>query len=204
MNCQEYREMIEDALDISIHGELEAHVRRHLEHCAECRDYFAARQAEHVALFTAVNAAYAHLRPPPSDFVDRLAREVKARRATRRGWRRFSPPRWTLIAASLVLVVGFVFAASYMVERLASASYAADSRRDLPIQCDDSRTTAMAEINETVNLPVSDVAVDCSVDERYSGRTFTPTTEGTKNMNMKNAAGVVVVAATASSVTTLS
>ena len=116
MNCQEYRDMIEDALDVSLHGELATHVRRHLEHCADCRDYFAARRAEHVALFANVNAAYSHLRPPPSDFVARLTCEVEAQRMARRGWRRFALPRWALIAASLVAMAGFVFAATVVVD----------------------------------------------------------------------------------------
>ena len=116
MNCQEYREMIEDALDVSLHGELAAHVRRHLEHCASCRDYFAARQSEHARLFAKVNVAYAHLRPPPPDFVVRLTREVGTRRTAQRSWRRFALPKWALIAASLALLAGFVLAATVVAE----------------------------------------------------------------------------------------
>ena len=116
MNCQEYKGMIEDALDISLNGELEANIRRHLDHCAECREYLAIRQREHAAFFAGVNAAYSHLRSPPADFADRVVREVAARRAARRGWRRFALPRWALIAASIAVMAGFVFAASVAVE----------------------------------------------------------------------------------------
>ena len=117
MNCQEYRGMIEDALDVSIHGELERSVQRHLEHCVSCRNYFKARQAEHAALFAGVNAACAGLRLPEG-FADRLAASVQARRIAQRGWRRFAVPRWVLIAASLVAMMGFVFAAAVVVERM--------------------------------------------------------------------------------------
>ena len=110
MNCQEYKGMIEDALDISINGELEANVRRHLDHCVECREYLAMRRQEHAAFFAGVNAAYSHLRQPPADFADRVVREVAAQRNARRGWRRLSLPRWAFIAASVVVMAGFVFA----------------------------------------------------------------------------------------------
>ena len=64
MNCQEYRDLIEDALDVSLHGEPERRVRLHLEHCASCRDYFKLRRDEHVALFSRINAACEELRLP--------------------------------------------------------------------------------------------------------------------------------------------
>ncbi len=113
--------MIEDALDISLHGELEAHINRHLEHCAECRAYLSARRAEHIALFEGVNRAYSHMRRPPADLARRIAREVKAKSAERRGWRRLSLPRWALVAASLVALAGFVFAATAVVLPLLNA-----------------------------------------------------------------------------------
>ena len=120
MNCQEYRDMIEDALDISLHGELEMRVRRHLEHCEGCRAYFVRRRSEHILLFTSINAAYSHLRSPPDGFADRIVREVEARRNVRRSWRRFALPRWVLIAASLALMAGFVFAATVVVDAVMS------------------------------------------------------------------------------------
>ena len=117
MNCQEYRDLIEDALDVSLHGEPERRVRLHLEHCASCRDYFKLRQDEHVALFSGINAACEELRLPEG-FADRLAESVRNRRSARRGWRRLALPRWVLIAASVAVVAGFVFAANVVVEGL--------------------------------------------------------------------------------------
>ena len=111
MNCQEYKGMIEDALDVSLHGELKTNVLRHLEHCPECREYYAWRRQEHSDLFLSVNTAYSCPRPPPADFTERVLREVAAQRSTKNVWRRLSMPRWALIAASLVIIAGFVFAA---------------------------------------------------------------------------------------------
>ena len=118
MNCQEYKGMIEDALDISLNGEIEANIRRHLDHCPECREYLAMRRQEHAAFFAGVNAAYSHLRSPPEDLADRVVREVAVQRSARRGWRRFSLPRWALIAASVAVMAGFVFAATVVVDGL--------------------------------------------------------------------------------------
>ncbi len=115
MNCQEYKSMIEDALDVSLQGELKASVLRHLEHCPDCRGYYARRQQEHSDLFMSINAAYAHSRLPPAGFADRVIREVVARRTARRGWWRFSLKRWAMIAALAAVMAGFVFAAAVVV-----------------------------------------------------------------------------------------
>lgn len=123
MNCQEYRDLIEDALDVSLHGEPERMVRLHLEHCASCRDYFKLRRDAHIALFSGINAACEELRLPEG-FADRLAESVRNRRSARRGWRRLALPRWALIAASVAILAGFVFAANVVVEGLRGAEAA--------------------------------------------------------------------------------
>lgn len=128
MNCQEYKGMIEDALDVSLQGELKANIRRHLEHCSECREYLTKRRLEHTALFAGVNAAYSHLRQPSADFADRLAESVRNRRGAWRGWRRLALPRWALIAASVAAMAGFVFAASVAVEAIFGGGDEADER----------------------------------------------------------------------------
>jgi len=115
MNCKEYRELIEDALDISLHGDPEKRVRLHLEHCDACRSYFERRRAEHVALFTGINAAYSDLHLPEG-FANRLVASVHAHRVDRRVWRYFKLPKWVLIAASIVAMVGISFAAKVVVD----------------------------------------------------------------------------------------
>jgi len=117
MNCREYRELIDDALDTSLNGALGHRVKLHLEHCTVCRDYYEHRQKEHVALFTAMNAAYGdvHL---PSGFADNVIEMIALEGARRKPF--FARvPRWALIAASLVAMAGFVFAATVVVERVA-------------------------------------------------------------------------------------
>ena len=109
MNCQEYRNLIEDTLDVSLHGEPERRVRLHIEHCAACRSYFQSRRNEHIAFFSKINASCADLRLPDG-FADRLEASVRARQSVRRGWRRLLSPRHALIAASLGVMAGFVLA----------------------------------------------------------------------------------------------
>ena len=115
MNCKEYRELIEDALDISLQGDPEKRVRLHLEHCDACRSYFDRRRAEHVALFTGINAAYSDLHLPEG-FANRLVASVHAHRVDCRVWRYFKLPKWVLIAASIVAMVGISFAAKVVVD----------------------------------------------------------------------------------------
>ena len=134
MNCREYRELIDDALDTSLNGALEHRVKLHLEHCTVCRDYYEHRQKEHVALFTAMNAAYAdvHL---PSGFADNVI-ELIALEGTRRKPFFARVPRWVLIAASLVMVAGFVFAAAVGIR----GAEAANQDREPAIQDSGDRT----------------------------------------------------------------
>ena len=154
MNCQEYRDLIEDALDVSLHGEPERRVRLHLEHCASCRDYFKVRQDEHVALFSGINAACEELRLPEG-FADRLAESVRNRRSARRGWRRLALPRWALIAASVAAMLGFAFA-NVVVEGLRGTEAAN--------QDGESEGTKVAEGIEATAVEVADVAaIDPSV-----------------------------------------
>jgi hypothetical protein len=120
MNCREYRELIDDALDTSLNGTLGHRVKLHLEHCTVCRDYYEHRQKEHVALFAAMNAAYAdvHL---PSGFADNVVELIALERARSKPF--FARvPRWALIAASLVAMAGFVFAAAVGMRGAAAAN----------------------------------------------------------------------------------
>ena len=115
MNCSEYRELIDDALDMSLKGTLERRVRLHLEHCAVCRDYYEQRRKEHVALFSVMNKAYANMHLP-CGFADRVIAAVALEGVSRRRPIFVRMPRWALIAASLVLMAGFVFAATVVVD----------------------------------------------------------------------------------------
>lgn len=154
MNCQEYRTLIEDALDESIHGEPERRVRLHLEHCADCRAYFTARQAEHIALFAGVNAACAEMRLP-GGFADRLAAAVRHRRAARRGWRRLLTPGRALLAASLAaMVAAAATTAAHFARR-----HPADAPAALPAALSTTPTdTTRPERNDTMNRTTAGLA----------------------------------------------
>ena len=115
MNCSEYRELIDDALDMSLKGTLERRVKLHLEHCAVCRDYYEQRRKEHVALFSVMNKAYANMHLP-CGFADRVIAAVALEGVSHRKPIFVRIPRWALIAASLVLMAGFVFAATVVVD----------------------------------------------------------------------------------------
>ena len=104
MNCKEYRALIDDTLDTSLNGALEQRVGLHLEHCAACRCYYERRQREHVALFTALNAAYADVRLPPASAARIEADIVRAMSGRRSFFARL--PRWARIAAALVALIG--------------------------------------------------------------------------------------------------
>ena len=122
MNCREYRELIDDSLDTSLKGALEQRVRRHLDHCEACQEYYEHCRREHIALFTILNTAYAdvHL---PDGFADRVAAEMAAERIARRRTFLARVPRWALIAASLVAMVGFVFAAMVVMDVVLSEDF---------------------------------------------------------------------------------
>lgn len=112
MNCQECEELFEDMLDRKVREPLRRRMDLHLTRCAECRESLERRRSNHVLLFRALNSAQCakHL---PEGFADRLVEECRRQQPR---WRRFALPRWALIAASVVAMAGFVFAAAKVAE----------------------------------------------------------------------------------------
>lgn len=119
MNCQEARNLVELALDRNLSGGVKRRFDLHLSRCEDCRTFFAAEQAEHQRWFRAVNSPDEPRHSLPSGFADRLAAAVVAHAALRRPFF-MRMPRWALLAASLVLMAGFVFAATVVVEIMPS------------------------------------------------------------------------------------
>ena len=109
MNCQEVRNLVERVLDRNLSGGVKRRFDLHLSRCEECRAFIAAEQAEHQRWFKAVNSSEELLHSLPTDFADRLVAAVVARSAMRRPFF-MRLPRWALLAASLALMAGFVFA----------------------------------------------------------------------------------------------
>ena len=175
MNCREYRELIDDALDTSLNGALGHRVKLHLEHCTVCRDYYEHRQKEHVALFTAMNAAYAdvHL---PSGFADNVI-ELIALEGTRRKPFFARVPRWVLIAASLVMVAGFVFAAAVGIRGAEAANQDADSGGEGTEETQATEGTGGSAASAAPAEVVSDVPCVPDVASVPSGETPSITTD---------------------------
>lgn len=113
MNCQEYREMVDDYLDFSRTESPPGKIVRHLEHCASCREYLEKSKSVHIALFRGLNDAYETDRLPDG-FADRLASAVAGKRGGVLPGLRL--PRWPLVASIAAAVAGFVFAATVAVD----------------------------------------------------------------------------------------
>ena len=186
MNCQEYRNLIEDTLDVSLHGEPERRVRLHIEHCAACRSYFQSRRNEHIAFFSKINASCADLRLPDG-FADRLAASVHARQTSRRGWRRLSLPKWALIAASLVVMAGFVFASVKLIKENVELEGGGEA-----VEREAAKATGVAEAT-TVEV-VDGAAIDPSVSFVQSTQ-FENNQKGEAQMSKAKAAAAALSAA---------
>ena len=111
MNCQECENLFDDLLDRRVKEPLKQRMELHLSRCGDCRAGFERRQQEYKYLFRALNHAdgVKHL---PVDFADRLVAEC---RRPQPWWHGFPVSKGVLIAASLVAVAGFVFAATVVV-----------------------------------------------------------------------------------------
>ena len=178
MNCSEYRELLDEALDVSLDGALEHRVRLHLEHCAACQSYYARCRQEHVALFNAMNAAYAGVRLP-AGFADRVKGEVALAVATRRRPFFARLPRWALVAASLALLAGFVFAAAAIGAGGTEATDATEATEGVPVEVESPRAVPAAN-------PVSFLLLVPSVSSS--------TQQGTQEMNTKQATTAALAA----------
>ena len=178
MNCSEYRELLDEALDVSLDGTLEHRVRLHLEHCAACQSYYAQCRQEHVALFNAMNAAYAGVRLP-AGFADRVKGEVALAVAARRRPFFARLPRWALVAASLALLAGFVFAAAAIGAGGTEATDATEATEGAPVEVESPLAVPAAN-------PVSFVPLVPSASSS--------TQQGTQEMNTKQAATAALAA----------
>ena len=159
MNCCEYRSMLDDALDKSIKGAIEHSVRLHLDHCEECRNYYESRRQEHIALFNALNRAYAgmHL---SDGFKTGVKKELE--RTLALGKRSFFSrlPHWIRVTAALGAMVSLAGVAAVVLtvsnygpqgEDMSSIS-SPNSDTDVPLQVEDvlgaDASPAMDEIEE--------------------------------------------------------
>ena len=114
MNCQECRNLFDDMLDRRIKEPLKRRMQIHLTNCAKCSSRLERRRKAHAALFRALNH-FDGLEHLPDDFADRLVAECRRPQAW---WQNVAVPKWVLIAASLVIMAGFAFAATVAVDAL--------------------------------------------------------------------------------------
>ena len=193
MNCREYRELIDDALDTSLNGALGHRVKLHLEHCTVCRDYYEHRQKEHVALFAAMNAAYADVHLPPG-FADNVIEMIALEGARRKPF--FARvPRWALIAASLVAMVGFVFAAAVGIRSLEAADQdAAEDGTDVTDVT--SGTTVASDAPQSSEIGVLETQEFVPLVPQVSPASQS-TPQGATTMTRKKAAAAVLTVAMA-------
>ena len=198
MNCQEARNLVELALDRNLSGGVKRRFDLHLSRCEECRTFFAAEQAEHQRWFRAVNSPDEPRHSLPSGFADRLAAAVVAHAALRRPFF-MRMPRWALLAASLVLMAGFVFAAA-VAERLSSIAEATSGGDAATAQ---DGTKATESTDATVIEPVAGVAPYVPAAPSVSSIPSTPSSDNQleinqreQEMNIKKKAVTALAAAT--------
>ena len=112
MNCKECRDLFDDMLDRRMKEPLKRRMQIHLTNCTECSARLERRRKAHAALFRALNHfdGREHL---SESFAERLVAEC---RRPQPWWQNVAAPKWALIAASLVLMAGFVFAATVVVD----------------------------------------------------------------------------------------
>ncbi len=106
MNCQECESLFDEMIDRRVEEPTRQRMELHLSRCVVCRDKLADRKRIHTLMFRALNGDNVRLHLP-NGFADRLVAECRSQPK-----RSFFPalPRWALIAASLAIVAGFVFA----------------------------------------------------------------------------------------------
>jgi anti-sigma factor RsiW len=99
-------------LDRRMKEPLKRRMQIHLTNCTECSARLERRRKAHAALFRALNHfdGREHL---SESFAERLVAEC---RRPQPWWQNVAAPKWALIAASLVLMAGFVFAATVVVD----------------------------------------------------------------------------------------
>ena len=115
MNCNEYRSLIDDALDTSLKGILGYQVRLHLEHCSRCRSYYERSKRDHISLFTALNKAYSSIRLS-AETCDRIEREIADDVSQREKTFLFRMPRWMKAAAGFTIFASFVGIAGTLLQ----------------------------------------------------------------------------------------
>ena len=131
MNCQECESLFDEMIDRRVEKTSRQRMELHLSRCAICRDKLEHRKRIHTLMFRSLNGADVRLHLSKG-FADRLVAECRSQPK-----RSFFPtlPRWALIAASLAIVAGFVFAAATIGRVVLNAPN--DTIDDVPVPSTD-------------------------------------------------------------------
>ena len=118
MNCQECENLFDDMIDRHVKEPTQQRMELHLSRCGTCRDKLEHRKKSHALIFKALNSTNGRLHLPEG-FADRLVEECRSR--SKRSFF-LALPRWALIAASLAILAGFVFAATVVIDAVTAAT----------------------------------------------------------------------------------
>ena len=201
MNCQECRDLFDDMLDRRIKEPLKRRMLNHLTNCTECSVRLERRRMAHAALFRALNHfdGIEHL---SGGFADRLVAEC---RRPLPWWQNVTLSKWALVAASLVAMGGFVFAATVVAEAITAkdddseamvgrvdpnAPQAAEGVDGGAASVVPAEASAIADVPSTDNQPpTTDNQLPSYNDQLENGK-------GERTMNLKQKAAIALAAAT--------
>ena len=179
MNCQECESLFDEMIDRRVEEPTRQRMELHLSRCVVCRDKLADRKRIHTLMFRALNGDNVRLHLP-NGFADRLVAECRSQPK-----RSFLPtlPRWALIAASLAIVAGFVFAAATVGRAVLNASN--DTIDDVPVPSSDSQ------------LPSTISQLPSTISQLPSTNYQLQTNQGEATMTKKKAAAAALASAMA-------
>jgi hypothetical protein len=186
MNCQECESLFDEMIDRRVEEPTRQRMELHLSRCGTCRSRLEHRKKSHTLMFRALNAAEVRLHLP-NGFADRLVAECRSQPK-----RSFFPalPRWALIAASLVIIAGFVFAAATVGRAVLNASN--DTIDDVPVPSTDS------QLPSTIyQLPTTIYQLPSTNYQLPSTNYQLQTNQGEATMTKKKAAAAALASAMA-------
>lgn len=190
MNCQECEGLFDEMIDRRVKEPMRQRMELHLSRCGTCRGKLEHRKKSHALMFRTLNGADVRLHLP-KDFADRLVAECRSQPK-----RPFflALPRWTLIAASLLIVAGFVFAAAVTSGVLGGTETETDALVD-----------AISSVPEVLDVPEVSVVPDglgmntlpSTICQLPSTNFQLQTNPGETTMTKKKAAAAALVSAMA-------
>ena len=186
MNCQECESLFDEMIDRRVEEPTRQRMELHLSRCVICRDKLADRKRIHTLMFRALNGDNVRLHLP-NGFADRLVAECRSQPK-----RSFFPalPRWALIAASLAIIAGFVFAAATVGRAVLNASN--DTIDDVPVPSSDNTLSSTDS-----QLPSTISQLPTTIYQLPSTNYQLQTNEGETTMTKKKAAVAALASAMA-------